>query len=82
MPHFSRFAGKTEGVRLRVLLLLLLIRGCIRRFFGNCAFCNSDAPKLYECPVCENGEVDKQLWWSRFCKEVVRWEVGGEGSKR
>jgi len=45
-----------------------------RLFWGNCPACNSDAPAMYDCSVCdfkdnyhERGRrVDKKYWWNRF----------------
>lgn len=40
--------------------------GKIRLWFGFCPKCNSDAPHLYSCPVCEYNEAPKEYWWNRF----------------
>jgi hypothetical protein len=29
------------------------LRACFRLLFNNCPECNSDAPRLYTCPVCQ-----------------------------
>jgi hypothetical protein len=55
---------------------LKLVRGWIRFRFGFCPACNSDAPGLYDCPVCGGWRtwgdgyveqrIDRRLWWNRF----------------
>jgi len=48
--------------------------GWIRlKVWGFCPKCNSDAPKLYDCEVCnwENQyEGYKFVWWNRFIKQL------------
>lgn len=43
--------------------------------FFNCPECNSDAPKKYSCPICQNTNkttfIDwyfgkRELWWRRY----------------
>lgn len=55
----------------------LKLRGKWRLFWGLCPACNSDAPELYDCTVCqwyrtsERGMPDKtikQAWWERYLK--------------
>lgn len=43
--------------------IFLLARGRLRLNFGFCPQCNSDAPKLYDCPVCNWNKRQKALWW-------------------
>jgi hypothetical protein len=50
---------------------IVILNGRKRYFFGSCPQCNSSAPYLYECPVCEytypiTPNVDKSLWWQKF----------------
>lgn len=54
------------------------IVGGIRIFFGFCPECNSDAPEVDSCPVCDRyrsigvgmefppSAARKALWWERF----------------
>lgn len=35
-------------------------------FFRECPECNSDAPYLYDCPVCEYKKHPRKLLWDRF----------------
>ncbi len=46
--------------------LFIRIRGRFRLFWGFCPECNSDAPKLYECPVCDWNRTHKSHWWHFF----------------
>jgi len=64
------------------------IRGRIRLWiWGLCPKCNSDAPELYDCPVCEYYKyvprykvtrIQKKIAWKRF-KQVLK--EGDNGSK-
>jgi len=61
----------------RLVLLLKKLRGRWRLWWGFCPHCNSDAPELYDCPVCEYyrgayppSPETKQRWWSRFVNEL------------
>lgn len=49
-----------------MLKTLKIINGRWRLLFGLCPECNSDAPELYDCPVCEYKRAPKQYWWVRF----------------
>lgn len=50
------------------------IKGKIRLLFGNCPKCNSDAPKMWNCNVCDfklnynnrSKKEDRKYWWNRF----------------
>ena len=43
------------------------ILGKWRLLFGFCPECNSDAPKLYDCPVCQyNKYKNRDILWKRF----------------
>ncbi len=51
--------------------------GELRLFWGFCPQCNSDAPFLYDCPVCEyyHGPFPppkelKKEWWEKFKKKI------------
>ena len=48
------------------------IIGKMKLLVGWCPACNSDAPGLYSCPVCEYSEAPKVYWWIRF----LRWREG------
>ncbi len=48
-----------------------------RLWWNLCPECNSDAPYLYDCPVCEYyhgqwppSDKTKQEWWRRFESEL------------
>lgn len=44
-----------------------ILTGRFRLLFGFCPNCNSDAPELYDCPVCEHNRFYlKNYWWKRF----------------
>lgn len=44
-----------------------ILRGRFRLLFGFCPNCNSDAPKIYDCKVCEGGKYYLQnYWWKKF----------------
>ena len=63
----------------------LWLRGRWRMWWGVCPLCNSDAPALYRCRVCEFWEppwrtlgsrgVSPDLWWDRYLCEICqhRW---------
>lgn len=48
------------------------------RFLGFCPNCNSDAPNMYDCDVCDNissrdtkmYRASKIYWWNRFMNKV------------
>jgi hypothetical protein len=50
------------------------IIGKWRLLLGNCPNCNSDAPKMYDCNICDfkdnyhgrTKKEDRQYWWNRF----------------
>lgn len=55
--------------------MLTILNGRFRMFWGLCPKCNSDAPELYDCNVCnwyttsKHGMPNKYLkriWWKRF----------------
>lgn len=53
--------------------LVMSIIGKWRLLWGFCPECNSDAPDLYECAVCQfykghfpPSEAVKQEWWMRW----------------
>jgi hypothetical protein len=61
----------------RMVSFLRRLRGRWRLWWGLCPACNSDAPELYSCPVCEyyssaSGDPfpptadTKALWWGRW----------------
>jgi len=70
---------------------LSLIKGRLRLRYGFCPMCNSDAPELYDCPVCDGyhsarGDkyppvIDtKDKWWSGYkgaidAKAMVRRQI-------
>ena len=49
-----------------------------RLLFGNCPACNSDAPEMYDCNICDFSKnynnryqnrtkaQDRKFWWNRF----------------
>lgn len=51
-----------------------LIRGICRYLFGFCPNCNSTAPKMYDCDICDfkknynnrPKKEDREYWWNRF----------------
>lgn len=55
-------------------ILLKKIRGRIRLLLGFCPKCNSDAPEMFSCNVCDfkdkwhgrEMKEDKKYWWNRF----------------
>lgn len=49
-----------------VLKYLLIILGAWHFLFRFCPLCNSSAPELYDCPVCEYNKAPKKYWWERF----------------
>ena len=46
--------------------------GRFRLKLGFCPRCNSDAPNLYNCHVCQDNLVPKEYWWDQF----KMWRVG------
>ena len=49
------------------------LRGRWRLWWGLCPLCNSDAPALYHCPVCQYYQGPrpipadlKILWWAKY----------------
>ena len=42
------------------------VLGKFRIVLGECPRCNSDAPNLYDCPVCQFGKVPKEFLWANF----------------
>lgn len=51
--------------------LFYTIRGKFRMFWGFCPNCNSDAPELYDCPICEYNKVHKTWWWARYKNSIL-----------
>jgi len=56
-----------------------LLVGAVRLLWGLCPFCNSDAPALYDCPVCLHyhgpfppSEKQKKAWKQTFWKWLYR----------
>lgn len=57
-----------------------LVRGRIRLLFGFCPDCNSDAPAMYDCNICDfkrnyNGRKkseDRKYWWNRFIQPYLK----------
>ena len=50
-----------------------------RLLWGFCPYCNSDAPVLYNCPVCHYyhgsyppDKVLRRAWWVRYKDEMVK----------
>ena len=49
-----------------------------RLFWGNCPQCNSDAPEMYECDICDyikkynnrTKKEDRVYWWGRFITKL------------
>lgn len=62
--------------------LIKLISGAFKLFWGFCPKCNSDAPELYDCTVCNyytHGKTGyvfpptkniKDLWWKKYQEEI------------
>lgn len=54
------------------------IIGRWRLLFGNCPKCNSDAPEMYDCNICDyknnyNNRTkaqDRIYWWNRFIQTI------------
>lgn len=46
--------------------VLKMVRGRWFLVFGFCPLCDSSAPELYDCPVCEYNHVPKKYWRQRF----------------
>lgn len=55
----------------------IVLRGNLRTMFFLCPECNSDAPKIYDCPVCKGKSKTsfkewysktRELWWKRYKK--------------
>ena len=66
-----------QALRYAVRIWLRRLQGRWRLWWGFCPQCNSDAPELYACPVCEyyHGEYPpsaetKAAWLSRFEHEL------------
>lgn len=77
-PFDESWASSTAAWKLLPWWQRLLARW--RLWFGLCPYCNSDAPLLDDCPVCENyrGQYPpkastKDLWQHRFAQQVA-WE--------
>lgn len=45
---------------------LKIISGGWHYMFGFCPECNSSAPYLYDCPVCEYKRAPRKYWWDRY----------------
>lgn len=64
----------------KVVKTLKLARGRVRLFFGFCPACNSDAPEMYDCHVCEwplqpfagigQSATIKKTWWENFKRQL------------
>jgi len=58
----------------RKINLLRFWNGWKRAKLGFCPMCNSDAPEMYDCQICEPYELraypvdaaTRELWWARF----------------
>jgi hypothetical protein len=57
----------------------IILNGRWRLLFGFCPKCNSDAPEIYDCMICDwyrtsekgmpsNGV--KRQWWNKFIKSL------------
>jgi hypothetical protein len=73
IPTQSEIISKKKTNALKRFFKLL--NGRIRLLFGVCPQCNSDAPELYDCKVCnwyrtsESGMPSRELkatWWRNF----------------
>ena len=51
---------------MNVTRIIFIVIGRFRLLFGFCPLCDSSAPKLYDCPVCEYNYAPKMYWWDRF----------------
>lgn len=51
---------------------ILRIIGAWRYFWRLCPLCNSDAPELYTCPVCEYNHAPREFWKQRY----IAWLYG------
>lgn len=49
----SQNSSNTNVVRSFFVRTYKLLRGRWRLLFGFCPQCNSDAPEMYECPICD-----------------------------
>jgi len=52
---------------------LRLLIGAWYYSFGFCPKCNSTAPELYDCSICNHNKTPKAEWWDNFTEEVF-WE--------
>lgn len=60
-----------ERIRKRIRRRMLYYRGLWRFRTGTCPACNSDAPALYDCPVCDGDSTfiegaPRALWMVRY----------------
>lgn len=62
-----------------IKFLICKIQGKWRLLFGFCPACNSDAPEMYDCTVCQwyrtsdhgmPSKTLKKIWWSRFLAKL------------
>ena len=44
------------------------MNGAVRVIFGFCPECNSSAPEMYDCKVCNCNKDHKSNWWDNFNK--------------
>lgn len=56
--------------------LIKILIGKLRMLLGFCPCCNSSAPELYDCAVCNfyhgkfpPSSATKRLWWENYIKE-------------
>jgi hypothetical protein len=57
-----------SAIVIAICRILKLSNGWMRYKLGACPECNSSAPELYDCPVCEYGKAKKPETWNRFVR--------------
>ena len=68
-------------IKLKIIRFLKSTRGLSRLALGFCPLCNSDAPEVYDCPVCSGYQsasgdkwppprATKKRWW-RIYKNAI-----------
>lgn len=48
-----------------------MLRWAWRYSLGFCPKCNSDAPELYKCSVCDYKKEPYNNWWGNYLKELI-----------
>ena len=65
-------------MKIKLFIIIKRFIGKWRLWWSFCPQCNSDAPELYDCPVCKFytgvypiAEKTRSEWWERFNENLT-----------